>query len=88
MLNVLKYLIAVNGVVQSNIGHPVKFDFQVTNDFFFFLVYVSYNVWDQLLHNPWRRACQPIPVFLPGESPWTEEPIGLQSVGSQRVGHD
>ena len=27
-------------------------------------------------------------VFLPGESPRTEEPGGLQSVGSQRVGHD
>ena len=37
---------------------------------------------------PWRRAWQPIPVFLPGESPWTEEPGGLQSVGSQRIGHD
>ena len=23
------------------------------------------------------------PVFLPGESPWTEEPGGLQSMGSQ-----
>ena len=23
---------------------------------------------------PWRRAWQPIPVFLPGESSWTEEP--------------
>ena len=21
---------------------------------------------------PWRRAWQPTPVFLPGESPWTE----------------
>ena len=28
------------------------------------------------------------PVFLPEESPWTEEPGGLQSTGSQRVGHD
>ena len=27
-------------------------------------------------------------VFVPGESPWTEEPGGLQSMGSQRVGHD
>ena len=26
--------------------------------------------------------------FLPGESPWTEEPDGLQSMGSQRVGLD
>ena len=28
------------------------------------------------------------PVFLPGEFPWAEEPGGLQSMGSQRVGHD
>ena len=28
----------------------------------------------------------PTPVFLPGEYPWTEEPDGLQSMGSQRVG--
>ena len=26
--------------------------------------------------------------ILPGESPWTEEPGGLQSVGSHRVRHD
>ena len=37
---------------------------------------------------PWRRAWQPTPVFLPGESPWTEEPGGLQTMGSQRVRHD
>ena len=30
----------------------------------------------------------PTPVFLPGESPWTEEPGGLQPMGSQRVRHD
>ena len=28
------------------------------------------------------------PVFLPGESPWTEEPGGLQSTRLQRDGHD
>ena len=44
--------------------------------------------------NPWvgkipgKRAWQPTPVFLPGESPWTEKPGGLQSMGSQRVRHD
>ena len=30
----------------------------------------------------------PIPVFLPRESLRTEEPGGLQSIGSQRVRHD
>ena len=37
---------------------------------------------------PWRKAWQPISVFLPGESPWTEESGELQSMGLQRVGHD
>ena len=37
---------------------------------------------------PWRRAWQPTLVSLPGESPWTEEPGGLQSMGLQRIGHD
>ena len=36
---------------------------------------------------PWRRAWQPTSVFLPGESPWTEESGWLQSIGSQRVVH-
>ena len=33
---------------------------------------------------PWRRTWQPTPVFLPGESPWTEKPGGLQSMASQK----
>ena len=37
---------------------------------------------------PWRRDRLPTPVFLPGESPWTEVPGGLQSMGWQRAGHD
>ena len=27
----------------------------------------------------WSRKWQPIPVSLPGKSPWTEEPSGLYS---------
>ena len=34
---------------------------------------------------PWRRTWQPTPVFLPGESSWTEEPGRPQS---KRVGHN
>ena len=36
----------------------------------------------------WRRTWQFTPVSLPGESPWTEEPGQIQSMGSQRVGHN
>ena len=41
--------------------------------------------WEEI---PWKRAWQPTPVFLPGESPWMEEPGRLRSMGSQRVGHN
>ena len=37
---------------------------------------------------PWRWAWQPAPVFLLGESSWTEEPGRLQSMGLQRVRQD
>ena len=37
---------------------------------------------------PWRRVWQSTPIFLSGESPWTEEPGRLQSIMSQRVRHD
>ena len=40
---------------------------------------------------PWRRAWQHTPVLLPGESPWTEEPRGLQALlyfSSQRSPSD
>ena len=37
---------------------------------------------------PWRSEWLPSPVFLPEESPWTEEPGGLQFIGSQRVIYD
>ena len=32
---------------------------------------------------PWKRAWEPTPVFLPGESPWIKEPGRLQSMGSK-----
>ena len=39
--------------------------------------------------SPWKRKWQPTPVLLPGKSQGpTEEPGGLQSMGSPRVGHD
>ena len=52
------------------------------------------ELWDQV-ESVWKTASrfrdemgQPTAVSLPGESPWTEEPGGVQSRGSQRVGHD
>ena len=41
----------------------------------------GFNPWAETF--PWRREWQPTPVLLPGESPWTEEPGGLQTIGSQ-----
>ena len=41
-----------------------------------------------LIIETWRRAWQATPVFLHGESPWTEEPGKLPSTGPQRIGHN
>ena len=38
--------------------------------------------------DPLEEGMAPTPVCLPGDSPWTEEPGGLQSMEAQRVGHD
>ena len=38
--------------------------------------------------SPGGRHSNPTPVFLPGETLWTEKPGRLQSIGSQSVGHD
>ena len=48
------------------------------------------ETWVQTLgwEDPLEEAWQPTPVFLPGESTWTEECGGPQSLGSQKVGHD
>ena len=46
----------------------------------------GFNLWVGKI--PCRRAWQSTLVFLPGESPWTEQPGKLQSIGSQRVGSD
>ena len=46
---------------------------------------LEFNPWDGKIS--WRRASQPTPVFLPGES-HEEEPGGLQSIGLQRRGHN
>ena len=37
---------------------------------------------------PWRKKRQSTPVFLPEKLPWAEEPGGLQSIRSKRVGHN
>ena len=49
-----------------------------------------WETWLQSLgwEDPRRREWLPTSVFLPGESPWTEEPDWLQSMGSQRVRHN
>ena len=38
--------------------------------------------------DPLQEGMQHTPVFLPGESPWTEKPGRLTSMGSQSIGYD
>ena len=47
------------------------------------------ETWVQSLgwEDPLEKGKATHSIFWPGESPWTEEPDGLQSTGLQRVGH-
>ena len=47
---------------------------------------LGFNPWIRKI--TWRRKRQPTPVILPGKIPWTEEPSGQRSMGSQRVRHN
>ena len=40
---------------------------------------------DPWVEIPWRRAWQHTPVFLPGKSPWTEEPGGYSPWGCKEL---
>ena len=46
----------------------------------------GFNPWGRKI--PWGRKWQPAPIFLAWKIPWTKEPGSLQSMGSQRIGHD
>ena len=45
-------------------------------------------VWPLSQEDPWRRAWQPSPVFLPGESHGQRSLAGYHPWGSQKAGHD
>ena len=45
------------------------------------------QVWSLGQEDPWRRKWQSTPIFLPGKF-YRQEAGRLQSIGSQRVGHN
>ena len=61
-------------------------EFSYLSCLLFIICWPGFDPWAGTI--PWRRTWQPTPVFLPRESPRTEEPGGLQSMGSQREEHD
>ena len=46
----------------------------------------EFDPWVRMV--PWRRKKATHPSILAWRIPWREEPGGLQSMGSHRVGHD
>ena len=51
-------------------------------------IHVQQIVISDIKKVPSGRAWQPIPVFLTGESPLTEEPDGYGPLDYKKVGHD
>ena len=81
-----KFLTVVDIILRKSSTSSIACIFSIFAVYFMSLWRLGFDPWVGTI--PWRRAWQPTPVFLPGESPWTEEPGGLQSMGLQRVGHD
>ena len=49
----------------------------------------AYNAGDlDSIENPLEKGMATHSSILTWGIPWTEEPVGLQSIGLQRVGHD
>ena len=46
------------------------------------------QVWSLSWEEPLEKGVTPHSSIVVWRIPWTEEPGGLQSVGSQRIGHD
>ena len=46
------------------------------------------RVWSLIQEGPLEKEMATYSRILAWEIPWTEEPGGLQSMGSQQVGHD
>ena len=51
-------------------------------------MWVQSHIQSQGQENPLEKEIATQSSILAWEIPWTEEPYGLQSTGSQRVGHD
>ena len=72
-----------------NIYHVVIVE---AEDYIAYVLFCNNPLWPFLFYiiemytSLWRRQWHPTPVVLPGKS--MEEPGRLQSMGSQRVGHD
>ena len=70
---------SVNSISSASVKINCKVLHLLSSGVFFKFLFSEYH-----LYNFWRRKWQPTPVFLPGQ----EDLGGLQSMGSQRVGHD
>ena len=63
------------------------------SEWFDFIAHISrkgkrpgFDAWVGKIH--WRRKWQSTPVFMPGKFHGPKSLVGLQSMGSQRVGHN
>ena len=68
---------------REGIGYPLKFSWAslIAQTVKYLKFRPGFDPWVGKI--PWRRAWKPTPVFLPGESPWTEETGSYSSWGAK-----
>ena len=77
-------------VAKQNTGNPVKYEFQVKNNYFLRLVCSQYCIicGSNLTGPPiifWRRKWHPTPVFLPGKSHAQRRLVGYSLWGHKEL---
>ena len=80
----------VGSSLGEGIGYPLQYSWaslvvQMVNN-----TQAMWETWVRSLswEDPLEEGMAPHSIFLPRESPWTAEPGGVQSMGSQRVRRD
>ena len=76
--------------LKNRIGYPLQYPWPSLMVQMVMNQPALWGTWVQSLgqEDPQRSTWQPTPLFLPGDSPWTEELGGLQFMWLQRVEHD
>ena len=91
IINLLGYLLFLFSMDNIHVVSSVHMFFQILESWTHIVVFIKCQILETLIPERLRnseKAMAPHSSTLAWKIPWTEEPGGLQSMGSLRVGHN